>query len=83
VLLRPVPRSGVAGRQGVQVTKAVPGLPGDKAGLRTGDVIYRVNDRRIRKPQDWLSVMAGRRFGVQVEISGQRDGKPSRWTLGD
>ncbi len=83
VLLRPVPRSGVAGRQGVQVTKAVPGLPGDKAGLRTGDVIYRVNDRRIRKPQDWLSVMAGRRFGVPVEISGQRDGKPSRWTLGD
>ncbi|MEM9472197.1 MAG: trypsin-like peptidase domain-containing protein [Pseudomonadota bacterium] len=83
VLLRPVPHSGEAGRQGVLVTKVVPGLPGDKSGLQTGDVIYLAGGRRIRKPQDWMSVMAGRRLGAKVDISGQRDGKPLQWTLGD
>ncbi len=83
LLLRPVPRSGEAGRQGVLVTKVVPGLPGAASGLKTGDIIYRADDRRIRKPQDWLSVMAGKRTGVKIEVSGQRDGKPRQWTLGD
>ena len=81
VLLRPVPRSGQAGRQGVLVVKVVPGLSGDRSGLKTGDVVYRANDRRVRTPQDWLSVMAGRRPGVQVEVSGLRDGKPFQWVM--
>ncbi len=83
VLLRPVPRSGESGRQGVLVSKVVPGLSGANSGLQTGDIIYRADDRRIRKPQDWVSVMAGRRTGAKVEVSGQRDGKPVQWTLGE
>jgi S1-C subfamily serine protease len=83
LLLRAVPPSGEAGRQGVLVVRIVPGLSGDKAGLRTGDVVYRANDRRIRKPQDWLSVMAGRQAGEQIEVSGLRDGKPMQWIMSE
>ena len=83
VLLRAVPPSGEAGRQGVLVVKIVPGLAGDKSGLRTGDVVYLANGRRIRKPQDWLSVMAGRKAGEQVEVSGLRDGKPLQWIMSE
>ena len=83
VLLRAVPPSGEAGRQGVLVVKIVPGLPGDKSGLRAGDIVYMANGRRIRKPQDWLSVMAGRQAGDEVELSGRREGKPSRWIMSE
>ncbi len=83
VVLRAVPRSGEAGRQGVQVLKIVPGLPGDKSGLKTGDIVYLANDRRIRKPQDWLSVVAGRRPGEPIEVSGVRDGKPFQWLMSE
>lgn len=83
VLLRAVPPSGEAGRQGVLVVKIVPGLPGDKSGLRAGDIVYMANGRRIRKPQDWLSVMAGRQAGDQIELSGRREGKPSQWIMSE
>jgi len=83
VVLRAVPRSGEAGRQGVLVVKIMPGLPGDKSGLKTGDIVYLANGRRTRKPQDWLSVMAGRRSGERVEVSGLRDGKPFQWQMSE
>lgn len=83
VLLRAVPPSGEAGRQGVMVVKIVQGLSGDRSGLKTGDVVYQANGRRIRKPQDWLSVMAGRQAGEQVEVSGLRDGKPLQWIMSE
>ena len=72
-----------AGRQGVLVVKIMPGLPGDKSGLKTGDIVYLANGRRTRKPQDWLSVMAGRRSGERVEVSGLRDGKPFQWLMSE
>ncbi len=83
VLLRAVPSAGEAGRQGVLVVKIVPGLSGDKSGLRAGDIVYLANGRRIRKPQDWLSVMAGRQTGSQVELSGQREGKSLQWVMSE
>ncbi len=83
VALRAVPRSGEAGRQGVVVVTVMPGLPGAKSGLKAGDIVYIANDRRIRKPQDWLSVMAGRRPGEDIGITGLRNGQPFEWTMSD
>lgn len=83
VLLRAVPRKGETGRQGVLVVKVVAGLSGARSGLEAGDIVYLANDRRIRQPQDWLSVMAGRRPGEQVEVSGLRDGQPFQRTMSE
>lgn len=83
VLLRAIPRKGEPGRQGVVVVKVVPGLTGDKSGFEPGDVLYQANGRRIRKPQDWLSVMAGRTPDEQVKVSGMRDGKTRQWTMSE
>ena len=83
VLLRAIPRKGEVGRQGVLVVKVVPGLPGDKSGFRPGDILYQAKGRRIRKPQDWLSVMAGRMPDEQVEVIGMRDGVLREWTMSE
>ena len=81
LLLRPVPRKGETGRQGAQVVKAIDGLPGARSGLTPGDIVYQAGERRIRKPQDWLSVVAGLRPGDQIRLSGVRGGTERRWTL--
>ncbi len=83
VLLRAVPRKGEPGRQGVLVVKVVPGLAGDRSGFKPGDIVYQANGRRIRKPQDWLSAMAGRTPDEQVTVSGERDGTTREWIMGE
>ena len=81
LLLRPVPRKSETGRQGAQVVKAVDGLPGARAGLTPGDIVYQAGARRIRKPQDWLSVVAGLKPGARITLSGARGGVARQWTL--
>ncbi len=83
VLLRAIPSKGEPGRQGVVVVKVIPGLAGDKSGFKPGDTLYEANGRRIRKPEDWLSVMAGLTRNEQVRVSGVRDGKTRQWTMRD
>jgi len=83
VLLRAIPRKGEPGRQGVLVVKVVPGLTGEKSGFKPGDILYQAKGRRIRKPQDWLSVMAGRAPGEQVKVAGMRDGEPHQWIMSE
>jgi len=83
LLLRAIPRKGEPGRQGVVVVKVVPGLAGDKSGFKPGDILYRANGRRIRKPEDWMSVMAGKARDEQVKVSGMREGTTRQWTMGE
>jgi len=75
VLAQQVPASGEAGREGIRVARLVPGSAGEAAGLQRGDIIYGAGGRRIRKPQDWLSVMASARRGRPVAVEFARDGK--------
>ena len=80
VLAQQVPAPGEAGREGIRVARLVPGSAGEAAGLQPGDVIYSAGGRRIRKPQDWLSVMASARRGrpVAVEFARRRQGNGDR-----
>ncbi|RMF07607.1 MAG: PDZ domain-containing protein [Alphaproteobacteria bacterium] len=64
------------GRQGAQVTAVREGYAGARSGLRPGDVILRAGTRRIRKPADFVSVMAGVKPGMVLELQVLRAGKP-------
>jgi S1-C subfamily serine protease len=75
VLAQQVPPAGEAGREGIRVTRLVAGSAGEVAGLQPGDIIYRAAGRRIRKPQDWLSVMATVRRGQKIGVEASRNGE--------
>jgi S1-C subfamily serine protease len=49
---------GVASAGGVRVSMVAAGSPADRAGVRVGDLIVRVNDREIRDDDDFLGAIS-------------------------
>jgi type II secretory pathway component PulC len=71
-LLSPRPWLGVrigsgAGR-GVSVAGVLPGSPADRAGLKQGDAILRVDKTRVEAPADLQMAIAGYRPGETVRL---------------
>lgn len=80
-------------RLGIQVTDATDGTTGalvretskeaaaTKAGLRSGDVVTRVDDRRITGADSLVATVRSYRPGDKVEVTWVRDGKEMSATL--
>lgn len=56
-------------RHGVLVNRVFEHSPAAKAGLERGDVIYRVNNRRVKDRDMLWSFLAGKKVGDKVKIT--------------
>jgi putative serine protease PepD len=65
---------------GAQVESVVPGGPGERAGVRVGDVITRVDGRTVRNPEDVSAAIAGAAPGDRVKLEVQRGGSTKSLT---
>ncbi|HHQ41337.1 MAG TPA: PDZ domain-containing protein [Chromatiales bacterium] len=70
---------GLRVAQGVVVAAVLRGGPADRAGLRPGDVILRIDGRPVRDAREALDRIAARRPGDRILLEGLRDGAPARW----
>lgn len=61
---------------GALVRKVYPGTPGDRAGLKPGDVITRMNSAELRDRHDYINALRNQLAGASVEFQIIRDGKP-------
>ncbi len=66
---------------GVLVNRVFDNSPAAKVGLLRGDMIYRVNDRRIRDAKMFWSYLAGAKAGDEVKITLFRRGKKRTFIL--
>ncbi|MCT8971092.1 S1C family serine protease [Microbaculum marinisediminis] len=73
--LAPWPAPGETGRMAARVFSLEPGSPADRAGLREGDQIVRVGDRRIRGPADYISAVARIDAPAELAVEAVRDGE--------
>ncbi len=64
----------IAVREGAVVAKVVSGSPGERAGLRRGDVIVRVNNHTVRGRGDLHNAIGLVRAGEQVQVEFVREG---------
>jgi len=62
--------------RGVAITAVYPGGPGDRAGLRPGDVLLSMNDRDIVGSSDLRNIEAALDPGTEVSVQGLRAGVP-------
>jgi membrane-associated protease RseP (regulator of RpoE activity) len=64
--------------QGARVTQVLTGSPADKAGIKIGDVILRVDDAWVTNPDDLIREVRDRDPGDRAMILLERDGRPIR-----
>jgi len=63
------------GDGGVIVSRVVTGGPAERAGLRNGDVIVRVNSRTVNTPAGLQNVIRTARVGQSISVEIFRDGE--------
>lgn len=66
---------GIKETKGVYVAKVYEGDPADKAGIKVGDVIYLINDKKIDSSRDLTLTIASSSVGETVNVKLIRDGK--------
>jgi serine protease Do len=67
--------TAAGGNAGVVVASVVPGSPADRAGIRTGDVIVRSQNRTLHNPYDWYAELLELRVGQSDSIVVKRGGR--------
>jgi len=64
--------------EGVAVLEVVPGAAAEKAGLKKGDLILRVDGEAVESVTDMVLKVAGKKPGAEVGLVIKRDGKVAR-----
>ncbi len=75
------PRLGVFGEPadgGCRITRVVPGLAGDAAGIRVGDVVTAIDGHSVANIAEMAAIIHGKEFGDRVSIDLRRDGQVLR-----
>lgn len=63
---------------GIVVLEVVPNTPAEKANLMVGDVISKVNDKRMNDGTTFANTIAGYRPGTKVTLGVVRNGKEEK-----
>ncbi len=67
-------RFGLLIPEGLLVDRVYPGTPAAEAGLSRGDIIMRVNGRKIRSLESFREILASRRVGASFDLVLWQDG---------
>ena len=59
----------------VVVAQVFKNSPAEKAGVKVGDTILKMDGKEIKKPEDGGPIMAGKKPGDKVKLTIKRDGK--------
>jgi len=68
-------RLGTTNRQGLYVASLERGSPADKAGVRVGDIIRKVNGTLVRDSDEAYRAIFGANVGDTITLTLERDGK--------
>jgi Do/DeqQ family serine protease len=65
----------VSEERGVLIVDVVNGSPADRAGLKPGDVIYRVNGQDVTTAEQLQNVVEGTQVGNSLQVELKREGR--------
>ncbi|HUT59571.1 MAG TPA: PDZ domain-containing protein [Phycisphaerae bacterium] len=66
---------------GLRIARVVPGSGADKAGLKPGDVILRIDGQRMLDPGELVRLVTGHGVGDQLKVTYRREGKERSATV--
>lgn len=68
-------REGIEDEQGIMVTKIIFGGPAQKAGLKAGDIISKMDDTEISTMKQFRQTLYAKKVGDSITLTIQRSGK--------
>ena len=68
---------GLENAEGALVAQVQPGTPGEKAGLKPGDIVTAIDGEPVKDSREMSRNIAGHKPGTTVKLSVLRDGKPT------
>jgi serine protease Do len=71
---------GLKSEDGAFVEQVEPGKPADKAGVKPGDTIVKVDSVPVKETRDLIGYVSGKAPGSSVQLEVIRDGKPQTLT---
>lgn len=72
---------GLATTRGAVINQVLPGSPAEKAGLKSEDIVLKVNGREISSFQQLRNIVGLMRVGEKVDLDILRNGKPKTVTV--
>ncbi|MRG49034.1 PDZ domain-containing protein [Chitinophaga sp. SYP-B3965] len=66
--------------KGATISEVAEGSAAEKAGLKIGDVITGINDKKILEPQELYEAIGGLKAGDKITVTYLRDGKENKAT---
>ena len=72
---------GIKGDAGVLVTKAFPGDPAEKAGIRAKDIILEVNGKKVDSSRELSRTIAESAVGQKTQLLVLRDGAEKKFAI--
>ncbi len=72
---------GLANQDGALISRIVKDSPGDKAGLKPGDIILKLDGKKIKSAKDYRSRITGFTARDQISLHILNDAKPRDVTL--
>lgn len=66
---------GIEKNKGEEITGVVAGQPGDKAGLKEGDIVLKINGREVTPDQTLSYIVANTKPGSKIPMEILREGK--------
>ncbi len=67
--------------EGVLVRSVLPGSLGMQAGVRANDIVFKVNGRWVKSPQEMVALLGGMGVGQAVRFAVVRDGERQNLTV--
>lgn len=61
--------------KGVRIEGVVPKSPAEKAGLKPGDVVKKINDKKVDSTEDMIKLVKNFKAGDEVSLNYHRDGE--------
>ena len=62
-------------KNAVLITNVTPKSAADEAGLKKGDLVYKINGDKVETPKDLSKIIEGRKVDDKVRVYFKRDGK--------
>ena len=72
---------GIDRTEGVLVTQVLPDMPGEKAGLRSSDVIVSIDGSPFKSASKLRNIVASDPPGTEIELGVVRDGREKKITV--